>query len=1029
MKKNIVLFIMLIVFFHVQATALETQLPDHIVQIGAQDNELIKIGVLDVTLYDGWNGNPVDPTGVQDSTAALQKAIDDAREYQLVAVFPNQANGQRAVYLVSDTLKCQQERHAIFYNAEPEPNVLVGSTKGNGRPIIKLKENTNKFSDPGDPQSVVLFWAHPGHWDKKFGCHWPECEEADISFNQIFRGIDIDLSGNSGAIGIQHGGAQGCAIQDTRIDATGAFAGLGKFGVLGGASYNVEVEGGKYGYYGKPYVCTGCNGLDPIHGYNGHGIIFGSTFRNQEEAAFYLGTHTASPVLVAGFHIIMDSGGITSGNVRQARAGFSMVDGIIETNGGQIFDDGKNLYMRNVYVKGADSIANSWDISNPNTWTQIKEYAYVYYKESNLVDGSLNTDEYRSKTENVDVTTSQLIDSLVGRHRWEEDTFPSFEDEDAVNVKDIGSHSAVGDGVADDTDALKYAIANYDKILLPRGLYAVSDTLVLKSTTMMTGVGDIYSRILPHSSWTPSGETIILTTEDDRDATTIVSSLSVSTDMHLEEELVGSGFTPIEWRAGRNSITRNVMVGAYGSEGDAFLRYHRIRISGNGGGSHYGLLARQRGLLNSNINRALLIEGTNEPIYVYAFNSAGEASDTSIEARNSNNVNIYRSSYEGSKTCVRIDSSENVSVFTSHKNGYLSSNRGGIEVVESDNVLVSNFCFPWEEQADEYALKETYEGVTKTIGNDDNIGLFRRGDPGYTEIITDTPGCNDGKCDSGECNSCPQDCSFGDCCPDGDCNNGETCSTCEEDCGVCPVGENAASFKTNAGVSIDGDPSEWDDTRGYDVPYTNSISLYGLGPATNSQDCSAVFKSMWDDNNLYVLVQVTDDSIRHDSTPTHQDDSVELYLDGGNEDSSTYDLNDYQLSVDANNDYGGLRSDQVSIEHAVTSSSSSYTIEYAMPFSALTSPGIGSVLGFDVAVNDDDDGGDRDSQIVWNGDGTGWEDPRQFGDIVLTHIADTSGNGCIDANELFAFIDLWKQNQAAIGELMEAIGLWKQGCA
>jgi len=49
--------------------------------------------------------------------------------------------------------------------------------------------------------------------------------------------------------------------------------------------------------------------------------------------------------------------------------------------------------------------------------------------------------------------------------------------------------------------------------------------------------------------------------------------------------------------------------------------------------------------------------------------------------------------------------------------------------------------------------------------------------------------------------------------------------------------------------------------------------------------------------------------------------------------------------------------------------------------------------------------------------------------VCRTHIADTSGNGCIDANELFAFIDLWKQNQAAIGELMEAIGLWKQGCA
>jgi hypothetical protein len=49
--------------------------------------------------------------------------------------------------------------------------------------------------------------------------------------------------------------------------------------------------------------------------------------------------------------------------------------------------------------------------------------------------------------------------------------------------------------------------------------------------------------------------------------------------------------------------------------------------------------------------------------------------------------------------------------------------------------------------------------------------------------------CGDGNCDSGECNTCPQDCTFSQCCPDGDCNNQETCSTCPQDCGSCPAGE------------------------------------------------------------------------------------------------------------------------------------------------------------------------------------------------------------------------------------------------
>lgn len=37
-------------------------------------------------------------------------------------------------------------------------------------------------------------------------------------------------------------------------------------------------------------------------------------------------------------------------------------------------------------------------------------------------------------------------------------------------------------------------------------------------------------------------------------------------------------------------------------------------------------------------------------------------------------------------------------------------------------------------------------------------------------------------------------------------------------------------------------------------------------------------------------------------------------------------------------------------------------------------------------------------------------------------------DGCIDFGELLSYIDLWKQNQVAIADLMEAIGIWKDGC-
>jgi len=57
------------------------------------------------------------------------------------------------------------------------------------------------------------------------------------------------------------------------------------------------------------------------------------------------------------------------------------------------------------------------------------------------------------------------------------------------------------------------------------------------------------------------------------------------------------------------------------------------------------------------------------------------------------------------------------------------------------------------------------------------------------------------------------------------------------------------------------------------------------------------------------------------------------------------------------------------------------------------------------------------------------EEIEDIFEAVPCHPADTDPPfGCIDFDELFSFIDLWKQNQATIGELMEGIGIWKGGC-
>jgi flagellin-like protein len=63
--------------------------------------------------------------------------------------------------------------------------------------------------------------------------------------------------------------------------------------------------------------------------------------------------------------------------------------------------------------------------------------------------------------------------------------------------------------------------------------------------------------------------------------------------------------------------------------------------------------------------------------------------------------------------------------------------------------------------------------------------------------------CGDGICNNGDtCSTCPTDCGIcgnsGGYCGDGICNNGETCSTCPTDCGICGVSCNITNcFKSS----------------------------------------------------------------------------------------------------------------------------------------------------------------------------------------------------------------------------------------
>jgi hypothetical protein len=142
---------------------------------------------------------------------------------------------------------------------------------------------------------------------------------------------------------------------------------------------------------------------------------------------------------------------------------------------------------------------------------------------------------------------------------------------------------------------------------------------------------------------------------------------------------------------------------------------------------------------------------------------------------------------------------------------------------------------------------------------------------------------------------------------------------------------------------------------------------------------------------LYVLVDVNDDVCQGGTDHPWEDDSVEIYLDGGGERAQQYDGNDYQYVFrwDDSALHVGARSAPLdpNVRFATVRTSTGYRLEAAIPWSSLGGEvGVGRRFGLEVHVNDDDDGGDRDSKIAWNAArDDAWENPQAFRSVELSN--------------------------------------------
>ncbi len=183
--------------------------------------------------------------------------------------------------------------------------------------------------------------------------------------------------------------------------------------------------------------------------------------------------------------------------------------------------------------------------------------------------------------------------------------------------------------------------------------------------------------------------------------------------------------------------------------------------------------------------------------------------------------------------------------------------------------------------------------------------------------------------------------------------------------------------KRTTSITINGNPNEsaWQ--------FTSNVTKTITGSPNNT----VKYAVLWDSLNLYVAVTVIDANKRNDSPNGWDDDALEIFIDADNNGGTTYGINDRQFVKEWNSTTLWEKTGKTTnIQHAWSNITNGFGIEMVIPWSSIgiTNPATGFTIGFDVANDDDDNGGARESQLAWAGDNNNWQYPQNFGDLKLT---------------------------------------------
>jgi sugar lactone lactonase YvrE len=454
---------------------------------------------------------PVKGDGISDDTAVLQQAINQVQE----------KNNQGILFIPAG-------RYRLTKTVYIWPGIrLIGF--GATRPVFVLAANT-----PGFQQGPAYMFFFAGG---RPGANAPPPDANPGTFYSAISNIDFEIQdGNPGAVGVRAHYAQHCFLAHMDFHIGSGLAGIHDGGNI---AQDVRFYGGKYGIWTRK----------PAPGWQF--TIVDAVFEGQREAA--IREHEAGLTLIRPqFRNVPTAISIDP----QYSDELWMKDGRLEnvTGPAVIISNEKSarteINMENVVCRNVPVLAfyreSEKRVAAPAEVYAVKSFSH-----------GLNYEDIGSVPAIQDVYETTPLDALPMPVKSDIPDLPPIDT--WVNIRSLG---AMGDGVTDDTEALRKAIAQNRAIYLPSGQYRVMDTITLRPDTVLIGLHPSVTRILLTDS-TPAFQGVgspkpLL--ETPKDGTNIVTGIGLYTN-GINPRAVAA-----KWMAGKDSMMNDVrFLGGHGT--------------------------------------------------------------------------------------------------------------------------------------------------------------------------------------------------------------------------------------------------------------------------------------------------------------------------------------------------------------------------------------------------------------------------------------------------------------------------------